>query len=93
MTLRRLLCILAGLGSLTVIDYSLPSRVRRLWVLDVRRGGVLARELVAHGRNSGDDVARRFSNRSAACSGRSRRWADWAVVRGVPRSIARWHAG
>jgi hypothetical protein len=48
---------------LTVIDYSLPSRVRRLWVLDVREGRVLARELVAHGRNSGDDVAHRFSNR------------------------------
>ena len=48
---------------LTVIDYSLPSRVRRLWVLDVRAGRVLARELVAHGRNSGDDLPHRFSNR------------------------------
>jgi hypothetical protein len=51
---------------LTVIDYSLPSRVRRLWVLDVRRGRVLARELVAHGRNSGDGVPHRFSNRSGS---------------------------
>jgi hypothetical protein len=51
---------------LTVIDYSLPSRTRRLWVLDVRRGRVLARELVAHGRNSGDDVPHRFSNRSGS---------------------------
>lgn len=48
---------------LTVIDYTLPSRERRLWVLDLRRGKVLARELVAHGRGSGDDVATRFSNR------------------------------
>jgi hypothetical protein len=48
---------------LTVIDYSLPSRVRRLWVLDVAKGRVLARELVAHGRNSGDDLPHRFSNR------------------------------
>jgi hypothetical protein len=47
---------------LTVIDYSLPSRVRRLWVLDLARGTVLAHELVAHGRGSGDDMARRFSN-------------------------------
>src|SRR5215216_6514334 len=47
---------------LTVIDYSLPSRERRLWVLDIERGEVLARELVAHGKNSGDDIARRFSN-------------------------------
>jgi hypothetical protein len=51
---------------LTVIDYSLPSRVRRLWVLDVRGGRVLARELVAHGRNSGDDVPHRFSNRAGS---------------------------
>ncbi len=48
---------------LTVIDYSLPSHVKRLWVLDLKRGRVLAREFVAHGRGTGDDVARRFSNR------------------------------
>lgn len=48
---------------LTVIDYSLPSRVRRLWVLDLDAGRILARELVAHGRNSGGDLASRFSNR------------------------------
>jgi hypothetical protein len=48
---------------LTVIDYSLPSRARRLWVLDLARDSVLAHELVAHGRNTGDDLARRFSNR------------------------------
>jgi hypothetical protein len=48
---------------LTVIDYSLPSHVKRLWVLDLARGRVLAREFVAHGRGSGEDVARRFSNR------------------------------
>ena len=47
---------------LTVIDYSLSSREKRLWVLDVQRGAVLAHELVAHGRNTGDDVAERFSN-------------------------------
>ena len=48
---------------LTVIDYSLPSHVKRLWVLDLKRGRVLAREFVAHGRGSGDDVAQHFSNR------------------------------
>jgi hypothetical protein len=47
---------------LTVIDYSLPSRARRLWVLDLGAGRVLAHEYVAHGRNSGDDRAIRFSN-------------------------------
>lgn len=49
---------------LTVIDYSLPSHIRRLWVIDLARGKVLAREFVAHGRGSGDDVANRFSNRN-----------------------------
>lgn len=48
---------------LTVIDYSLRSREPRLWVLDLSEGRVLARELVAHGRGSGDDEARHFSNR------------------------------
>ena len=48
---------------LTVIDFSLRSRDRRLWVLDLERGEVLAHELVAHGRNSGDDQASQFSNR------------------------------
>jgi hypothetical protein len=48
---------------LTVIDYSLRSGEPRLWVLDLQAGAVLARELVAHGRESGDEVAERFSNR------------------------------
>ncbi len=47
---------------LTVIDYSLPSHLPRLWVLDLARATVLAHELVAHGRGSGEDVAARFSN-------------------------------
>jgi hypothetical protein len=48
---------------LTVIDYSLLSRERRLWVLDLASGEVLARELVAHGNRTGGDSAQRFSNR------------------------------
>lgn len=47
---------------LTVIDYSLPSTKPRLWVLDLAQGRVLFRELVAHGRGSGDNYATRFSN-------------------------------
>jgi hypothetical protein len=48
---------------LTVIDYSLPSTERRLWVIDVARKQVLFNERVAHGQNSGEDVAVAFSNR------------------------------
>lgn len=47
---------------MTVIDYSLASRERRLWVLDLEQGTVLARELVAHGKGTGGDIARRFSD-------------------------------
>jgi hypothetical protein len=47
---------------LMVIDYSKRSTEPRLWVLDLNRTGVLFQELVAHGRNSGDDRAVRFSN-------------------------------
>ncbi|HEV8239294.1 MAG TPA: murein L,D-transpeptidase catalytic domain family protein [Thermoanaerobaculia bacterium] len=47
---------------LTVIDYSLPSTTKRLWVFDVKSGKVLFNELVAHGKNTGDNYARRFSN-------------------------------
>jgi hypothetical protein len=47
---------------LAVIDYSLPSTEPRLWVFDVTRGRLLFQELVAHGRNTGEHIAERFSN-------------------------------
>jgi len=47
---------------LTVIDYSLPSTERRLWVLDLARRRLLHEELVAHGRGTGENIASRFSN-------------------------------
>jgi len=47
---------------LTVIDYSLPSSQPRLFVFDLAARRLLFRELVAHGKNSGDDRATYFSN-------------------------------
>ena len=47
---------------LTVIDYTRPSTEPRLWVLDLDAGRVLYRELVAHGKASGDNTTRAFSN-------------------------------
>jgi hypothetical protein len=49
---------------LTVIDYSLPSTKRRLWVLDLAHHRLLFHELVAHGKGSGGNRATRFSNTS-----------------------------
>lgn len=47
---------------LTVIDYSLPSTEERLWVLDLERGEVLFHELTTHGKGTGGNLAREFSN-------------------------------
>jgi hypothetical protein len=47
---------------LTIIDYSLPSTQKRLWVLDMKTGAVLFHELVAHGKNSGWEKPTKFSN-------------------------------
>jgi L,D-transpeptidase-like protein len=51
---------------LTVIDYSLPSTERRLWVLDRVSGTVLWHELVAHGSGTGENLATAFSNRDGS---------------------------
>ena len=48
---------------LAVIDYSRPSSEPRLWVFDLDKRRLLFKELVAHGRNSGDNLATKFSNR------------------------------
>jgi hypothetical protein len=54
--------LLDGFHRLAVNDYSLPSTKPRLWVFDVDHGRLLFQELVAHGRNTGDQLAARFSN-------------------------------
>jgi len=47
---------------LTIADFSLPSTEKRLWVLDLANKQVLFHTLVAHGHNSGENVATNFSN-------------------------------
>ncbi len=48
--------------TLTLVDYSLPSTRRRLWVLDLSSGAVRFHALVSHGKASGVERAVRFSN-------------------------------
>jgi hypothetical protein len=49
-------------STLTVIDYSKPSAEKRLWVFDLHSHALLYKELVAHGKGSGDRLATAFSN-------------------------------
>jgi hypothetical protein len=47
---------------LTVIDFSLPSTAKRMWIIDPEKGEILLNSVVSHGRNSGDLMANSFSN-------------------------------
>jgi hypothetical protein len=48
--------------TLTLIDYSRPSVEPRLWVFDFNTGDLLFKELVAHGKNTGENMAGHFSD-------------------------------
>jgi hypothetical protein len=48
---------------LSIIDFSLPSTAKRLFIIDMQNGRLLFNTFVAHGRNSGILMATRFSNR------------------------------
>ncbi len=47
---------------LTLIDFSLSSNAKRLWVIDLATNTILFQSLVAHGRNTGEEYASTFSN-------------------------------
>jgi hypothetical protein len=49
--------------TLAIIDYTLPSRVPRMWVFNLGQPALLYEEHVAHGKNSGEDVPVAFSDR------------------------------
>ncbi len=49
---------------LTLIDFSLSSTEKRMWVIDLKNNTILFQSLVAHGRNSGNEFATQFSNTS-----------------------------
>lgn len=51
---------------LTLIDFSKPSTEKRLYVLNLKDKKLLFTSLVSHGRNSGENYATSFSNKSGS---------------------------
>lgn len=51
---------------ITLVDFSKPSTQERLYVLDLKQEKVLFASHVAHGRNSGQNFATSFSNKSGS---------------------------
>lgn len=47
---------------LTLIDFRLSSNKKRMWVIDLKSNRVIYHSLVAHGRNTGNEFAKVFSN-------------------------------
>lgn len=47
---------------LTLIDFRLSSNKKRMWVIDLKTNKVIHHSLVAHGRNTGNEYAKVFSN-------------------------------
>ncbi|MEZ4879097.1 MAG: murein L,D-transpeptidase catalytic domain family protein [Chitinophagales bacterium] len=47
---------------LTIVDFSKASTEERLFIIDVKKQKLVLKSLVAHGKNSGDNYATKFSN-------------------------------
>jgi len=50
----------------TIIDFSKPSTEKRLFILDLRNQQVLYQTFVAHGKNTGANMATKFSNKKGS---------------------------
>lgn len=51
---------------LSVVDFSLPSNQKRLFVIDLLKGELLFHTFVSHGKNSGKLIAKKFSNKASS---------------------------
>ncbi len=49
---------------ITICDFSLSSRQKRLFIVDLKNFGVVVNTYVAHGRRSGGEFAKKFSNKT-----------------------------
>ncbi|MES1220891.1 MAG: murein L,D-transpeptidase catalytic domain family protein [Bacteroidota bacterium] len=49
---------------ITICDFSLSSRKKRLFIIDLKDGELVKNTYVAHGRKSGTEYARKFSNKN-----------------------------
>jgi hypothetical protein len=47
---------------LSIVDFQKSSTTKRLWVIDLKKSKVLFHTLVAHGKNTGEDQAIKFSD-------------------------------
>jgi len=47
---------------ITIIDFSLSSNKKRLWVIDLKNSKVLFHNYVSHGKKTGEEYAKYFSN-------------------------------
>lgn len=47
---------------ITIVDFSKPSTQERLFVINLKTKSIIAKSLCAHGRNSGEIFAEKFSN-------------------------------
>lgn len=48
---------------LTLVDFSLSSNAKRLWIIDLASNEIVLQTLVAHGKNTGEEFANNFSNK------------------------------
>lgn len=51
---------------LTIIDMSMASTKSRFWTINLKQKKIIAYSLVAHGKNTGENMAKAFSNKNGS---------------------------
>lgn len=52
----------ASASVLSIVDFNMSSKRKRLWIVDLDKNEILLNTWVSHGRGSGGDIATKFSN-------------------------------